>query len=231
MKGGHQREVQTRQALPDVQNLSRTVRGRTQARPVLLTQVQTDQFSPDETGGSQDQNQERDIVNKLTEEDIEHGTRDELQSYCRLLLEEVDEVTAERDVLTASIKTAIEQHKRRQWREAATTLLTGFTEAALADGRERPAQEASTMIDIKGRPRRSYVVKLIPGEGCLLIRLDDDDDDKFWQEMRIPETELLRMVAHVHRLTHAPQLREPLPLPDLQHDLPTLENPKDLPPL
>ena len=87
------------------------------------------------------------------------------------------------------------------------------------------------MIDVKGRPRRSYTIKIIPGEGCLLLRLDDDDDDQFWQEIRIPESELLRLVALVHRRTHAADLPDLEQLPDLREQLPDLDNLNQLPPL
>jgi hypothetical protein len=59
------------------------------------------------------------------------------------------------------------------------------------------------VIDVKGRPRRSWVLKLIPGEGGLLLRLDDDDDPEYWEEIRIPETDLLRLLARVHFLSHS----------------------------
>lgn len=58
--------------------------------------------------------------------------------------------------------------------------------------------------DVRGRPRRSWELKLIPGEGGLLLRLDDADDAEYWEEIRIPETELLRLLARVHYLSHSP---------------------------
>lgn len=58
------------------------------------------------------------------------------------------------------------------------------------------------MIDVKGRPRRSYRIELTPQVGYLRIRLDDDDDPEYWQEITIPERELLRLLAGVHGLTH-----------------------------
>lgn len=84
-------------------------------------------------------------------------------------------------------------------------------------------------MDVKGRPRRSYVIKLIPGDGCLLIRLDDDDDDAFWQEIRITETELLRLTAAVHRKTHGVRCEQLPDLDDLPQQLPDLDDLPDLP--
>jgi hypothetical protein len=43
---------------------------------------------------------------------------------------------------------------------------------------------------------------MIAGEGGLLIRLDDDDDPEYWEEIRVTEIELLRLLAKVHRATH-----------------------------
>jgi hypothetical protein len=60
------------------------------------------------------------------------------------------------------------------------------------------------MIRIEGRPKGVWIVKVLPQDGGLLIRLDDDSDDEFWMEIFFSETELLRNLAHVHRLTHAP---------------------------
>jgi len=59
-------------------------------------------------------------------------------------------------------------------------------------------------IHVAGRGPRQWVCKLTPMKGALVLRLEDCEDDVFWLEICLSETELLRQLAAVHRLTHTP---------------------------
>lgn len=65
-------------------------------------------------------------------------------------------------------------------------------------------------IIVKGRPRRQWIVRPTALKGFLSIRIDDADDEEFWEEILIPETDLLALLAKVHRVTHAPDTVEEL---------------------
>lgn len=58
------------------------------------------------------------------------------------------------------------------------------------------------MYYVRGRGLGHGRVALTPCVGNLLIRVDDDDNAEFWVEVRLRETELLRMLALVHAKTH-----------------------------
>lgn len=60
------------------------------------------------------------------------------------------------------------------------------------------------MVTAAGRPRRSYRIEITPTKDGVRIRLDDDNDDEFWQELVIPAHELCRWWNLVDQLRKCP---------------------------
>jgi len=59
-------------------------------------------------------------------------------------------------------------------------------------------------IHVAGRGPRQWVCSASPMKGALVLRIENTGDDSLWMEIALSETELLRQIAAVHRLTHTP---------------------------
>lgn len=53
------------------------------------------------------------------------------------------------------------------------------------------------MIRIAGRPRRKWTCEAHGSEGGIRIRLDDDDDAEFWEEIILDRAEVNRLVGEM----------------------------------
>jgi len=95
----------------------------------------------------------------------------------------------------------LRNNKVPQAREVIRTALARVTEFNVD---ELIALELDGEIPCAGRMLGKPVVKLNPCDRGLVVRVDDSDNPEFWLEMCISETRLLRALAAVHRIIHAP---------------------------
>lgn len=70
--------------------------------------------------------------------------------------------------------------------------------------------QGAGMIPVAGRGMIEGCVWLRPDAGGLVIRVDDAQRPDFWVELVLSESQLLRMLAKVHRLAHS-ETRPPDP--------------------
>lgn len=58
------------------------------------------------------------------------------------------------------------------------------------------------MIRASGRNLTTPEVTATPMDGGLLLRVENADDEEFWCELFLAETDLLQLLVKVHELTH-----------------------------